>query len=213
MFNTNWHYDHVRGNKAFADDGAEIIAHRLTKEHMMKEVRIDTINGEVPVYSEEYLPVKLIEDGMDLEFNGEDIEVIHVPNAHSDADLIIIFKNANVIHSGDLCFVGGYPFIDIRNGGSIDGMIRAADFIISKMDHKTKLIPGHGTIMNVKDIQEYKKMLETIRKNISKLIKKGKSLEEVIEAKPTSKFDSKNTLFVPADNFVRIVYDDLKGDG
>jgi glyoxylase-like metal-dependent hydrolase (beta-lactamase superfamily II) len=213
VLNTNWHYDHVRGNKAFADDGAKIIAHRLTKEHMMKEVRIDTVNGEVPVYPPEALPVELIEHEMDLHFNGEDIEIIHVPNAHSDADLIFIFKNANVIHTGDLCFNGGYPFIDINNGGSIDGMIRAAGQIIDLMDKETIVIPGHGQIMNVADVEDYKKMLETIRKNIAKLVKKGKNLEEVIEAKPTAKFDAKNPLFVPADNFVRIVYNDLKSNG
>ena len=213
VFNTNWHYDHVRGNKAFADEGAKIIAHRLTREHMEKEVRIDTVNGEVPVYSPEYLPAEVIEDGMDLEFNGENIEVIHVPNAHSDADLIFIFKNANAIHSGDLCFMGGYPFIDIRNGGSIDGMIMAAEFIIDKMDQDTKLIPGHGTIMTVNDVENYKKMLQSIRKNISKQIEKGKTLEEVMEARPTRKFDANNADFVPADNFVKIVYEDLKGQG
>lgn len=211
VFNTNWHYDHVRGNKPFADDGATIIAHKLTKDHMMAEVRIDTVNGEVPVYPPEALPVKLIEDRMILKFNGEDIEIIHIPDAHSDADLIFIFHNANVIHTGDLCFNGGYPFIDVNNGGSIDGMIRAADQVITLMDKETKIIPGHGEIMDVNDVKKYRKTLQKIRDNIQKLLDKGLSIEEIIAARPTAKYDKEMSLWVPAENFVRIVYADLSG--
>jgi glyoxylase-like metal-dependent hydrolase (beta-lactamase superfamily II) len=125
--------------------------------------------------------------------------------------LAFLFRKANVLHTGDLYFSNGYPFIDYNHGGGIDGMIAAAEKLIGMVEDDTKIIPGHGSLSNRKGLRQYREMLVALRDRIARQIKEGKSLEEITDAKPTSDFDDGREGAMSPDDFVRIVYEDLTG--
>ncbi len=213
LLNTNWHYDHVRGNVSFAKLGATIIAHEATRTRMESEQYHPFFDMKIPAYPDEALPVVTFTDSMRLHFNGEEIHAFHVVAAHSDADLAFYFRKANVLHTGDLYFCNGYPFIDYNHGGGIDGMIASAEKLVSMTDDDTKIIPGHGPLSNREGLKQYHEMLSILRDRIAQQIKEGKSLEEITLAKPTSHFDEGRDDSMSPDEFVRIVYEDLTGPG
>lgn len=211
VLNTNGHYDHALGNELFRNEGAIIVAHENARKRMMTEQIHDIINEKTPPYRPAALPEATFTESLVLHLNGEDIQAIHIVNAHSDSDALYWFRKANVIHTGDLFFSDGYPYIDIGNGGSVNGMIAAADKIIGMSDERTEIIPGHGRLSDRKRLGEYRVMLATVRDRVAKMIKEGKRLEDVVTLKPTAGLDKDWTagLGVPADMFVTIVYKDL----
>jgi len=144
---------------------------------------------------------------VDFHFNGEDIHVFHVDPAHTDGDSIVFFKQAKVLHMGDLYFSQTYPFIDTGSGGNIDGMIAAIDQVLKDFPADTKVIPGHGKLSNMAELKGYRDMLIAVRDRIQKLKKEGKSSAEVVAAKPTAGFDAKwGQGWMKPDTFVGIVY-------
>ena len=163
-------------------------------------------NFEVPPASAHALPVVTFPTALTFHWNGETIEVIHFPGAHTDGDSAIFFKNANVIHTGDLFFNGFYPFIDGQSGGSLKGMILSADKILDRADNATKIIPGHGPLGNKADLKAYRDMLQEVHKRIARLQKEGKTVGEIVAAKPTADFDAKwGNGFLNPDKWVSIV--------
>ena len=164
----------------------------------------------LPPYPEAALPALTFKDALTLYFNGDEIQVTHIPHAHSDADIVIYFRKANVIHTGDLCFSSGYPFIDVAHGGSTNGMVEAADTILKIIDANTKLIPGHGPLTNREGLQKFRDMLAAVRDRIAKLVKEGKTLEEVLASKPTADFDKDRKAGMPSDLLVKIIYGDQR---
>ncbi len=209
--NTNAHYDHVSGNELLRKEGAVIIAHENARKRMMSEQIHEVLDIKIPPFPTLALPEVTFVETLSLHFNGEDVQAVHVDNAHSDSDVFYCFRQENVIHTGDLFFPGGYPYIDIGNGGSINGSIAAADKILGIADEKTKLIPGHGPLSDRNRLQAYRTMLVTIRDRVLKTIKEGKKLAEVVAMKPTADLDKEWTVDVgmPADLFVTLVYKDL----
>ncbi|MBE3132695.1 MAG: hypothetical protein IMZ55_04425, partial [Acidobacteria bacterium] len=146
-----------------------------THDMMTSEQVHDVINAKTPAYPAAAWPEVTFTDSLTLHFNGDEVEAMHIAGAHSDADALYRFRKANVIHTGDLFFSGGYPYIDIGNGGSIDGTIAAAERILSLIDERTKVIPGHGPLADRKRVEEYRAMLVEVRTRIAKLIKDGKT--------------------------------------
>ena len=209
LLNTNWHYDHALGNELFRKEGATIIAHENSDKRMRSDQVHDVINAKTPAYPSAALPEITFADSLSLHFNGDWIDAIHIPNAHSDADVLYRFRRAKVIHTGDLFFSAGYPYIDIGNGGSIDGMIAAAGRILKLIDDDYKVIPGHGPLSNRKRIQEFSSMLSAVRGRIAKLIKNGKGLEEIIASKPTADLDKSWNGALSPQMFVSLVFRDL----
>jgi cyclase len=208
VLNTNWHYDHVSGNKPLAEGGAIIIAQTDTRKRMITEQYHPMFDLEVPPYPEAALPMVTFAKSITLHFNSGDIHMFHIKNAHSDSDIVIHFRKANVIHTGDIFFSAGLPFIDIPHGGSIEGMIRAADQIIDKIDEDTKIIPGHGPLSDRAGLKEYRDMLITVRDRIKNKVEEGKTLEEIIASHPIQGFEKKEA-GIPAEMLVKIIYNDL----
>jgi glyoxylase-like metal-dependent hydrolase (beta-lactamase superfamily II) len=209
VLNTNWHFDHAYGNEPLGKSGALIIAHENTRMRMTREQDYPDFNMNYPPFPEAALPAVTFKDSLTLHFNGEEVQVIHIENAHSDADIVIYFRKANVIHTGDLYFTALYPYIDVSHGGSIDGMIAAAERIIGMIDENTKIIPGHGPLSNREELTKYRDMLATVRDRIKSQIKEGKTLEEVLASKPTADFDKEEIKAIPPEMFVKIIYNDL----
>jgi len=211
ILNTNGHYDHALGNELFAKAGAIIVAHENARTRMLTEQVHDVIGAKTPPYPATALPEVTFADTLVLHVNGDDIQGIHVALAHSDSDAFYRFHRANVIHTGDLFFSEGYPYVDIGNGGSVHGMIAAAERILVLCDENTKIIPGHGRLSDPKRLRDYRTMLATVRDRVAAKIKDGQTLQEVVASMPTASFDQDWTggVGVPAAVFVTLVYRDL----
>jgi glyoxylase-like metal-dependent hydrolase (beta-lactamase superfamily II) len=206
VINTHFHGDHVEGNENFSKDGAIIVAQSNSRLRMTKDEFDSTFKQERKAAPYDALPKVTFGDSVTLHMDGETVQVTHVPNAHTDGDAIIYFKESNIIHTGDVFVRYGLPFIDQRHGGSIDGMIAGADVILNLANNDTKIIPGHGEIATKKDVSDYKDKLVTIRKRIADGIKQGKSLSEIIAADPTREY---KTGFDKS-AFILLAYESLK---
>jgi glyoxylase-like metal-dependent hydrolase (beta-lactamase superfamily II) len=207
---THWHFDHVGGNEKVAQTGATIIAHENVRKRMSEEQDMKFFNAKIPPAPEIARPLVTFTKDMTFHLNGENVKVFHVEPGHTDGDAVIYFPNANVIHMGDLYFEGIYPYIGIYSGGSINSMIKVINQILPMIDGKTKVVPGHGPVSNKAQLQEYVAMLTAIRDNISQLLQEGKTMEEVVAAKPTQAFDEKwGKGFLLPDQFAGLVYMDL----
>jgi glyoxylase-like metal-dependent hydrolase (beta-lactamase superfamily II) len=210
VVNTHWHQDHVGGNEYFAKAGATVVAQDNVRKRVSTEQVVKILNRTVPPLPESAWPVITFSRSVTFHLNGNEIFIFHIPRAHTDGDAVVHFMKSNVIHMGDIYFNGTYPFIDIFSGGSIKGMIAAVKQILLLCDQDTKVIPGHGHLSNKAELEEYLKMLVTVRDRISREIKAGKTLDAVLAAKPTSDLDPVwGKGFMKPEMFVTIVYESV----
>jgi glyoxylase-like metal-dependent hydrolase (beta-lactamase superfamily II) len=151
---------------------------------------MEAFKREVPPAPKAALPVVTFDGQVTFHINGQTIEAINLPPAHTDGDSIVIFKGANVVHLGDVYFNGLYPVIDWGSGGHIDGMIAAIDRVLPLLDDTTKVIPGHGPLSNKAELAAYRDMLATVAPRFKKAIKAGKTVEQVVALKLTAEFDA-----------------------
>jgi glyoxylase-like metal-dependent hydrolase (beta-lactamase superfamily II) len=207
LINSHWHFDHTDGNEWLHSVGAEITAHENTRKHLSVTTRIEDWNFTFPPAPDGALPTKLITTDETLELNGTTLLLKCYGPSHTDSDISVEFQEANVIAVADTLWNGQYPFIDYATGGNIDGMIRAAEANVANANDDTIVIPGHGPIGSKSQLIEFRDMLVAIREKIAALKKQGKSLNEVVAAKPTADYDAKWGGFViNGDFFTRLVY-------
>ena len=208
VLNTHWHGDHVGGNENLAKDGVVIVAHDNVRTRMSAGQVSKFFNRTTPPAAHAALPVLTFERDVTFHLGEETIHALHVDRAHTDGDVIVRFEKANVVHMGDTFFNPNYPIVDIESGGSIDGIIAAADKALPWMDANTKVIPGHGPVTDKAGYTEYQAMLKGVRDAIKPLI--GKPLAEVQAAKPTAPWDAKwGQGSMKPDRFVEVVYNSL----
>ena len=188
VINTHVHGDHVGNNAGMSMQGATIIAHHNIRERLVRE-GITGASGREPA-SKDMLPEITFSDGVTLHLNGRRAEVLHVMRAHTDGDAIIHFPDADVIHCGDVCFNGLFPFIDLDSGGSVDGYIAAQDRILAMAGSKTRIVPGHGPAADKAALESAHDMLMTSRDRVRALIADGKSEEEIVAMNPLADFDA-----------------------
>jgi glyoxylase-like metal-dependent hydrolase (beta-lactamase superfamily II) len=207
VINTHWHWDHTDGNGWMHQSGATIIAHRNTLKRLSRATHVDDWNWTMLPVSIGARPTLLVDDSKTLSFAGEIIHIEHFGPGHTDGDLSVYFQKADVLALGDTFWNGYYPFIDNQDGGDINDAIKWADKTIARTTDNTIVIPGHGPMGTRTQLIEFRDMLVTVRDKIAALKKEGKSLDEIIAAKPTAAFDDKWGQFVidPA-HFTRLVY-------
>jgi glyoxylase-like metal-dependent hydrolase (beta-lactamase superfamily II) len=171
---------------------------------------IEAFNMTTPPQPKAALPVVTFSTDITFHLNGDTLHAFHVPRAHTDGDSVIHFKNANVIHSGDVFFNGFYPFIDVAHGGTVKGMIKAADTILALADGATKIIPGHGPLGDRAQLQAYRDMLTTVYERLGGLKAKGKSIEEAVAEKPLADLEERwgKGIFT-GEKWVRLIYEGL----
>jgi len=189
LINTHWHFDHTDGNAAMHDAGALILAQENTRLRLSQTQTVAALGLQFPAAPDSALPQEVFEDRAHNFFNNDELRLVHFAPAHTDSDIYILFKVANVIHTGDIWFNGTYPLIDDSSGGRIDGMIRASSEIVSLADKETKIVPGHGPLGDKTQLAEYRDMLVSVRDRVQGLKRSGRSLAEAVAAKPTSDLD------------------------
>ncbi|MTI37998.1 MBL fold metallo-hydrolase, partial [Fulvivirga lutimaris] len=211
VVNTHYHGDHTGGNENLSKNGAQIVAQDNVRARL-KESFSDPIMGrEVQAKASTFWPVITFSEEMSFFINDENVNIIYLPNAHTDGDALVYFRKANVIHTGDAFVRYGYPFIDVSAGGSIDGFIAAQDKILKIADENTKIIPGHGQISSINDVKELRDMLVGAKEAVVILKSEGKMLDDCINAKPLAKYhDRWSGGFINSDLFVRLIYESTK---
>jgi cyclase len=234
IVNSHFHADHTGGNEklakagrtftggnvagdiADAGQGAAILAYENTLNHMSAPT-----GSQAPTPSDAWPTDTFHQASMKLShfFNGDAIQIVHVPNAHTDGDVIVYLRGSDVIAGGDIFQMTTYPFIDVDNGGTINGIIegcnRMLDIVIPefRMEGGTMVVPGHGRLSDGADLAYYRDMLTIIRDRAQALIKQGKTLEQVKVAKITADYDPRwgvNNNFWSTERFVEAVYKTLQ---
>lgn len=196
LVNTHFHRDHTGGNENLGKAGVLIFAH--------DNVRVRLLAGDAPRAA---LPVVTFNDATTFHMNGQTVRVFHTANAHTDGDAMIHFQEANVIHMGDTFFNGFYPFIDANSGGSVAGVFRTIDTVLALADDDTVIIPGHGPVGDKADLIVYRDMLIRARDGIMPLIADGKSVEDIVAAKPLADLDGKwGGGFLNPERFLRVMH-------
>lgn len=167
VLNTHYHGDHTGGNAHFGRQ-APIIAHTNVRKRLAR--------GPT---TKDALPVVTFDESLSVHFNGEEIQVLHVPNGHTDSDSLIFFTKSNVVHMGDQFFCGRFPNIDLGGGGDVHGYIRNVEQAIEKIPPDAKIIPGHGPLGTIDDLRKFHEMLVATADFVEQQIKAGKPLEQV----------------------------------
>ena len=205
LVNTHQHPDHTGGNENFAKLGVTVIS----RDELRGRLAATTGRGAVPPAA---LPMLTYKGAITLHMKGEEVRLIPVPAAHTDGDTMIHFVKANVLMPGDFYRSAGYPNIDRTNGGSLKGMIDGFNTIIEIANPTTKIVPGHGVVVDEKAVTEHRDMAIALRDRVAALIKKGQTQEQIVASKPTADYDAK----VPqpgttGDRFIGQLYAELGG--
>ncbi len=206
VIDTHWHFDHTDNNANLHAAGATVLAHENTKTRMAEPHDSALMGMHIPASPVDALPQQTFSSSHKLQANGETLLLQYLHPAHTDTDIYIHFQKANVIHMGDTFFNGVYPVIDTSTGGKVDGMLAAAERILSLADNNTKIVPGHGPLGNKADLIKSRDLLVVARDRVQKLRSAGKSMEEIVASKPMADFDAVWAKMLPGDMFVRMVY-------
>jgi glyoxylase-like metal-dependent hydrolase (beta-lactamase superfamily II) len=189
VLNTHWHFDHTGGNKDHGEAGALIIAHDNVRRRLSTDQFIEAMKLTQPAQPKAALPVVTFNDSVTFHINGDSIIVFHVAPAHTDGDAIVYFKRAEVVHTGDVFVSAGFPFVDLSSGGSINGIITAAERVLKTINANTVIIPGHGPIADKVRLQAYHDMLVDMRAKMRKEVAARHTLEQVLASTITADYD------------------------
>jgi cyclase len=210
LINTHFHGDHTGGNEPFAKDGVTIVSEVNVKNRLAAGTSNGLTGVQTPPAPQAALPSKTYTGAFKIRLSGRVADLKHIANAHTDGDTYIWFKTANVLSTGDTFTNGRYPNIDFANGGNIRGMIAASDTYLKLTNAKSRIVPGHGPIADKGALMEYRTMLVTARDRMAKLVKEGKSEDDVVALRPFADLDAKwAPTELAAKNFIRVVYHSL----
>src|SRR6185295_1892392 len=207
VLNTHFHGDHTGSNATFGPE-APIIAQENVRKRLSTE---QTIRGnKVPPSPPEALPVVTFEDAVSVHFNGEEIKVVHYPHGHTDGDSIIFFTKSNVVHLGDDFFAARFPFVDLENGGSVQGMAENVAKVLAQTPADAKVIPGHGPLSTVEDLKAFHRMLVETTDVVRKGIATGKSLEQLQAAGLPEQWKEWGSGFIDTKRWIATIHGSLE---
>jgi glyoxylase-like metal-dependent hydrolase (beta-lactamase superfamily II) len=198
VINTHYHGDHTGSNAFFAQQ-APIFAH----ENVRNRLSMGTDNLD-------NLPVVTYQDGIKIYLDNEEVTLSHVPAGHTDGDTFVYFKKANVLHTGDLFFEVGFPYIDLKSGGSVKGYLASVRAMLKSIPDNVVIIPGHGKITNKPSLKNFAAMIEFSIARVSKAISDGKSDDEIIAAGIGEQYKSLSWAFITEEKWLTTLVTDLR---
>jgi glyoxylase-like metal-dependent hydrolase (beta-lactamase superfamily II) len=205
VINTHIHGDHVGGNALMQENGSYVVAHDNIRKRLAADSKDAGGDGGLPIIT--------FSESVTFHVNGQAVHIFHVHHAHTDGDGVIHFRNQNVIHAGDILFNNLFPFIDLDNGGSVEGFIKAQEKLIAMADDETILIAGHGELASKADVEKNLAVLKDGRELVKVLFDAGKTEEEVLAANPLAKYhDDYNWSFITTERMTKTHYLDLTSD-
>jgi glyoxylase-like metal-dependent hydrolase (beta-lactamase superfamily II) len=196
VLNTHHHGDHTGGNAKFGAKDATIIAQSNVRGRLTKDANL----------KKEAYPVITFDQSASIHFNGEEIKLIHYGPGHTDGDSVIYFTKANVVHMGDQFFNGGFPFVDLNSGGSVEGYLKTVAAVLEKIPADAKIIPGHGKLATVEDLKGFHAMLVETTGLVKKAIADGKSLAEIKAAGLPEKFKDFGAGSIKTDRWIETIF-------
>jgi cyclase len=207
IVNTHYHEDHRGGNPRWHARGAAIWAHEAMAAQAVKDTVIPEMGDwhRTPAPADA-LPTRTFRDSTRLDFDGTAIQLFHVPAAHTDDDVMVWLPEFNVLHVGDVVEVGAPPFIDYWAGGSVDGMIAAVDQVLARTDAETRIVPGHGAIVDRMYVEEYRRMLVTVRDRAQQAILEGRTRQDFAATEPCAEWQERLGGPRRAASFARLVH-------
>ncbi|WP_419165012.1 MBL fold metallo-hydrolase [Candidatus Palauibacter sp.] len=199
LLNTHFHGDHTGGNAEFGD-ASTIVAHT--------NVRSRLAAGGSPDVA---LPIVTFDDALSIHFNGEEIRAFHIPNGHTDGDALIYFMDSNVLHMGDDFFAGRFPFVDIDNGGSVEGLARGIQGVLDNVPADIRIIPGHGPLSAVEDLRTYHRMITETIAMVRGKIDRGMSSEQIQGEGVSEEWADWGAGFISTERWLDTVHRSLSG--
>lgn len=207
VVNTHWHWDHTDGNAWLRHSGATILADRKARLRLGQTIRVVEWEHTFTPIAASDLPNRILTANKLMKFGGETISIRHYRPGHTDGDMSVYFRQADVLATGDTFWNGMYPFIDYVGGGGIDGAIRAASVNINLAGPRTQIVPGHGPLGNRAQLIAFRDMLVTVRNRVAALKAKGQSADQIVAARPTADLDVKwGRALISGELFTRLVY-------
>jgi glyoxylase-like metal-dependent hydrolase (beta-lactamase superfamily II) len=204
MINTHVHPDHTGGNENLGKMGVTIVS----RDELRARLAAGTNGRGAPPAA---LPVLTYRVAMTFHMDGEDVQAIAVPAAHTDGDTMVRFPGVDVIMTGDFYRSVGYPNIDRANGGTLRGLLAGLNAVVDLAGPSTRIIPGHGATVDKTAVAAHRDMIIAIRDRVTALIKQGKTLEEVLAAKPAADYDAKvPQVGTTGERFIGQLYAELK---
>jgi cyclase len=188
LFNTHWHRDQTGSNVALGNAGTRIIAHENTKLWLGTEVESKWEKRVYPRLPANALPNKTIYTTDSLSFGGEQIDFGYLPQAHTDGDIYVYFRKADVLVAGDVAAYGAFPIIDYSTNGWIGGLSDATQQLLDLSNEKTRIVSGRGSVLTRANVQAEREMLVAMRQRLAKLLTDGMSVQDMIDAMPAKDF-------------------------
>jgi cyclase len=206
VLNTHWHGDHTGGNATFGPE-APIIAHHNVRKRMAAGQEL--FGRQVEPAPHAALPVITFDDSLTVHFNGENIRVVHFPKGHTDGDSVVFFDKSNVVHMGDDLWTGRFPFVDLSSGGNVQGLERNLRKLLKDLPEDVLLIPGHGPLSKLEDLEEFQQMLADSIGLVRKKMDQGKSLEEIQKEGVPERLTDWGSGFIKTDKWLETVHQSL----
>lgn len=192
VLNTHFHGDHTGGNPVFGRFAA-IMGHTNLRKRLMDQ----------PAVAQ---PVITFSESVTLHFNNEEIKAIHYPAGHTDTDIMIHFPDSDVLHMGDQFFAGRYPYVDLNNGGDVEGLVKNIEGLLTHLPENVKIIPGHGALSNRNDLEEYYQMLNETVGIVRRGLEEGKSIETVKSEGFPPKYKDWGAGFITGERWIETIY-------
>jgi len=211
VVNTHGHADHVGGNVAAVEAGAVVVGHEGLRDYAGSDAAVpEGVAGAGTMAAAR--PVVALTDSLALHLNGDRLLALHAADAHTSSDVVVRWSAADVVALGDIYWSWQYPAIDLGSGGSLAGMVAAVEGTLARSTPRTVIVPGHGAPSGKADLAAYRDMLVGVGRKVREAVERGETLEAILAAHPTAEFDERFArpgAYVPPDEFVRCVYEDL----
>jgi glyoxylase-like metal-dependent hydrolase (beta-lactamase superfamily II) len=210
VLNTHWHGDHTGGNEELGKSST-LIAHDNVRKRLA-EGSASVAGNKVDPAPKGALPVITFDRSLTVHVNGEDIRALHYAKGHTDGDSIVYFPGSNVVHMGDDFVTYGLPFVDVKSGGSVLGMVENVEQAMTTLPADVRVIPGHGPLSGKAEVKKFTDMLRECISLVRAAMKEGKTLAQMKQANVLAKYDALGQGFVKTPDFIELIYNELSGE-